>query len=99
MEQNPSWEANRSSASQKNYPYFMELEGSLQLSQNPVAYAYPEPDQCSSCPQNWHEEDFNITLPPAPGSFLQVSPLKPCMHLSSPQYVLHVLYISVFFIW
>jgi hypothetical protein len=31
-------------------------------------------------------------------SFPQVSPLKPCMHLSSPPYVLHVLPISVFLI-
>jgi hypothetical protein len=29
-------------------------------------------------------------------SFPQVSPLKPCMHLSSPPYVPHVLPISVF---
>jgi hypothetical protein len=28
------------------------------------------------------------------GSFPQVSPLKPCMHLSSPPYVPHVLPIS-----
>jgi hypothetical protein len=32
-------------------------------------------------------------------SFLQVSPLKPCMHLSFPPHVLHVLPISVFLIW
>ena len=33
------------------------------------------------------------------GSFPQVSPLKPCMHLSSPPYVPHVLPISVFLTW
>jgi hypothetical protein len=29
----------------------------------------------------------------------QVSPLKSCMHLSSPQYLLHALPISFFSIW
>jgi hypothetical protein len=33
------------------------------------------------------------------GSFPQVSPLKPRMHLSSPLYVPHVLPISVFLTW
>jgi hypothetical protein len=32
-------------------------------------------------------------------SFSQVSPLKPCMHISSSPYVPHVLPISVFLIW
>jgi hypothetical protein len=32
-------------------------------------------------------------------SFPQVSSLKPCMHLSSPPYVPHVLPISVFLTW
>jgi hypothetical protein len=32
-------------------------------------------------------------------SFPQVSPLKLCMHLSSPPYVPHVLPISVFLTW
>jgi hypothetical protein len=32
-------------------------------------------------------------------SFPQVSPLKPCMHLSSPPYVPQVLPISVFLTW
>jgi hypothetical protein len=32
-------------------------------------------------------------------SFPQVSPLKPCMHLSSPPYVPHVPPISVFMTW
>jgi hypothetical protein len=33
------------------------------------------------------------------GSFPRVSPPKPCMHLSSPPYVPHVLSISVFLTW
>jgi hypothetical protein len=32
-------------------------------------------------------------------SFPLISPLKPCMHLSSPPYVPHVLPISVFLTW
>jgi hypothetical protein len=32
-------------------------------------------------------------------SFPQVSPLKPCMHLSSSPYMPHVLPISVFLTW
>jgi hypothetical protein len=33
------------------------------------------------------------------GSFAQVSPLKPCIHLTSSTYVLHVLPLSDFLIW
>jgi hypothetical protein len=36
MEQNPSWEANRSSANQKNLLHFKEFEGSLLNPQAPA---------------------------------------------------------------
>jgi hypothetical protein len=45
MEQSPSWEANRSSASQEIPPRFMEPEGSLPHSQQPATCTYPEPYQ------------------------------------------------------
>jgi hypothetical protein len=41
MEQIPSWEADRSSASQEISPRFMEPEGSLPHSQEPATCPYP----------------------------------------------------------
>jgi len=43
MEQSPSSEANRFSASQENFPHFMEPEGSLPHSQLPATCPHPEP--------------------------------------------------------
>jgi len=42
MEQSPSWEANRSAASQKNSPHFMEPESSSPHSQAHATCPYPE---------------------------------------------------------
>jgi len=42
-EQSPCLEANSSSASQKNSPHFMELEGSLPYSQKPAISSYDNP--------------------------------------------------------
>jgi hypothetical protein len=42
MEQSPSWEANRFSASQENSPHFMEPEGVLPHSQVPATRPYLE---------------------------------------------------------
>jgi hypothetical protein len=68
MEQNPSWEANRFSASQVISPRFTEPEGSLPHSQEPATCPYSQPDQSSPCPPSHvlmiH---FNITLPSTSG--------------------------------
>jgi hypothetical protein len=68
----------------------MELECSVPHSQVPATCPFPEPDRSIPCP--------HIPLPEDPSSyypsiyvwvfqvisFPQVSPLKPCVHLSSP---------------
>jgi hypothetical protein len=43
MEQSPSWEFNRSLASQQNSPNFMEPESLLPYSQEPATYPKIEP--------------------------------------------------------
>jgi len=64
MEHSPSWEANRSSASQEIPPHFMETKRSLPHSQEPATCSYPEPDQCSPTPsRHFFKIHFNITLP------------------------------------
>ena len=50
MEQSPSLEANRFSATQANYLPIIEPEGSLPHSQEPATCSYPEPDRSSPCP-------------------------------------------------
>jgi hypothetical protein len=50
MEQSPSWEANRFSASQVISPHIMEAEGSLSHSQEPDTCPYSQSDQSSPCP-------------------------------------------------
>ena len=47
MGQNPSWEANRFSASQEIPSHFMEPEGSLPYLQLPATCHYPEPARLS----------------------------------------------------
>ena len=42
MEHNPSWEANKSAATQEIPPHFMETESSLPHSQQPTTCPYPE---------------------------------------------------------
>jgi hypothetical protein len=83
----------------------MEPESSSPHSQKPTTCPYPEPDRASlRPPSNLSKIHFNIILPSTPG-FSKWSPslrfpqLKPCMHLSSPPYVPHVLPISVFLTW
>jgi hypothetical protein len=55
-------------------------------------------------PNHLSNMHFNIILPSTPASSkwypsLRSPPLKPCMHLYSPPYVLHALPVSVFLIW
>ena len=57
MEQSPSWEADRFSASQE-IPYnFMEPGGSLPCSQMPATYPYPDPAPSSPYPHIPHPEN------------------------------------------
>ena len=93
-QQSPSWEANRFSASQEIPRILWNPEGSLPYSQVPAACPCPEPARSSPYPHiplpevslyyyplySWFSQLF---------SFPQVSPPKPCIHLSSPPYVLH----------
>ena len=70
----------------------MELEGSLPLLQVPVTCPYPERDQSNPSPYIPLPEDPSQYYPPMYAwvfqavSFPQVSPLKPCIRLSSPLY-------------
>jgi hypothetical protein len=48
VEQNPSWEANSLSASQRNSPHFMAPESSLPLSEEPATCPYRVTDAHSS---------------------------------------------------
>ena len=50
MVQIPSWEANRSAASQEIPRLFMEPEGSLPHSQVTATCPYPQPARSSPCP-------------------------------------------------
>ena len=78
----------------------MEPEGSLPYSQESTSCPYPDPDQSSPCPPS-----HLILNPPTYAwlfqvvAFPQVSPLKPCIYLSSPPYVLNAPPISFFLIW
>jgi hypothetical protein len=68
MEQSPSWEVTRFSASQVIFPHFMETQGLLPHLQEPATCPYSQPDQSTSCPPSHvlmiH---FNITLPSTTG--------------------------------
>jgi len=52
MEQSPSWDANRVSASQEKFPHFTGPQGSLPHSQMPATSPYPEPTPSSPYPYN-----------------------------------------------
>ena len=52
----------------RNYPHFMQTEGSLPHSQVPATCPYPEPDQSIPCPHIPIAEDPLIILPPKPWS-------------------------------
>jgi hypothetical protein len=84
-------------------PHFMKPRGSLPHSQEPATCPYPVPDRFSTCaPPTFRKSiliissHLRVGLPS--GSFPQVFPLKPCLTLYSPPYVLHAPPTSVFFI-
>ena len=82
----------------------MEPEGSLPHLQVPTTCPYPEWDRSSQCSHIPFHEDPPYYYPPIHAwvfqvvSFPQVSPPKPSICLSLPQYVLHAPPISFFLI-
>jgi hypothetical protein len=65
MEQSPSWEANRSAASQEIPRIYIEPRDSLLHLPEPVTCPYPDPDQSSPCPPPSHflKNHLNMILP------------------------------------
>ena len=83
MEQSPSREANRFSASQEIPQILWNPKVSLQYSQQPVTGPCPEPDQSSPHHPFMFLEDPSHLRPGLPsGPFPAVSPPNPCKHLS-----------------
>ena len=78
----------------------MEPEGSLPHSQLTATFPHPEPARSSPYPHILLPEDSSYYYPPIYAcvsqvdSFPQVFPPKPCIHFSSPAYVLHAPLIS-----
>jgi len=83
----------------------MEPEGSLPLLQVPAIYPRSEADETSPYTSFPLPGDPSQYYPPIHHwvfqviSFPQISPPKPCIHLSSYPYVLHVQPFSFFYIW
>jgi hypothetical protein len=70
----------------------MEPEGSSPYTQEPATCPYPEPDQSSLRPHPTTRRSIlilssHLRLGFPSGSFPQVSPQKPCVHLFFPLYV------------
>ena len=94
MDQSPSWEANRSSATQEIPRILWNPKIHYRINKNPP-YVLSWADPSSPCPHIPLPEDSFYYCPSIYAwviqvvYFPQVSPLKPCMHLSSSPYVLH----------
>ena len=101
MEQSPSWETNTSLASPEILRILWKPQGSLQHSQDPSTFPYPERDRSSPC-SNLISRKSALILSSSYAwifqevSFPQDSPSKPCMHACCSLYVLQTLPISVF---
>ena len=106
MEQSPSWEAKKVlSDTQKKFPAINGAQRFITAFTRArhLSLSYAISIQ-SMPPSHFCNIHFNIILPSMTSifqvaSFPQVSPLKPCMHLSSLPYVLRALLISVFLTW
>ena len=101
MEQSSSWEANRCSASQEiprilwNPKVYYRIHNSpppVPILSNIDSVHAPHPTSCRSI----LILSFHLRLGLPSGFFPQVSPSKPSMHLSSPQYMTCS---SVYLIW
>ena len=103
MEQSPSWEANRFSGTQETPRIVLNPKVHYLIYKSPSPV--PILSQINSVEarlSHFSKFHFNIILPSTSGSSkwsLYLSfPLNPCMHLSSPTYVLHTLSMRVFLI-
>ena len=102
MEQSPSSEANRFSASQE-IPHILwnpKVHYHIQKCPPPVLIL-SNIDSVHAPTCHFLEIHLNIILPSMPGSFkwslsLRIPPPKPCIHLSSHTYVPHAPSISLF---
>ena len=103
MEQSPSWEANRFSASQEILLILWNPESSSPHLQVPATCPYPEPDQSSPCPHPTSSRSIlilssHLRLVLTSGLFPWVFPHQNPVY-TFPSYVLHVPPIALFSIW
>jgi hypothetical protein len=92
MEQSPSWEANRFSASQEIPDILWKLKFNYRNHQYPPQYSYPELDQSSPCPHVPLPEYLCLYYPTIHATVFRMipfhlaSPPKHCKYLLSPVY-------------